>query len=165
MGGLGTQYGEIPGSFLLRIRHDWGMRLRVASERSQRHHMPLLEVRACQKCGKVSDNDVPTRITTVRHIGGGDGLAIHGFRGVIPWTTTEMGSIPVKRNGIDRWVHYRTPEKGAQNRSGDRLEPASGQSGGTPTPGIWCQLPKRHYTVFLPLSQLPWFLLDLEWTM
>ena len=67
------------------------------------------------------------------------------------------------RRWNDRWFHDGTSEKDARNRAIDRLEPSDGQSDGTPTPGIWHQIPKRHGTAPLTLSYMPGILSDLEW--
>ena len=64
--------------------HGRGTGLRVASERTQHSHWPLLEVQARYKHRKLSEDDVPTRSTMVRHAGGGGGSQMHRFVGVIP---------------------------------------------------------------------------------
>ena len=84
VGGIGTQCEEMLGSFLHQQRNDIGTGIIVDSEHTQRSHQPLLAVRAHRKNCKVSDDDVPTRSTMARHVGGGDGSEMHEFGGNIP---------------------------------------------------------------------------------
>ena len=53
-------------------------------ERYQRPHQTLPEVRDLCKRRKVLDNDVPTRINLVGHVGGGGGTAMYECGGIIP---------------------------------------------------------------------------------
>ena len=75
---------DMLGFFIHQQKHGRGTGIRSALERAQFSHWPLLVVRSCLKSYKVSDDDGPTRSTTVVHVGGGDGTAMHGFRVVIP---------------------------------------------------------------------------------
>ena len=56
----------------------------MASERNHCYRQPLPMVWACRKRLKVANNDVPTRSTTVRHIGGVGGSDMHRGGGVVP---------------------------------------------------------------------------------
>ena len=144
------------GVFLHRRWHNRRMGLRVASERARRYLQPLPEVRACLKFVKVSSDDMQTRSTTVRHVGEGVGSEMHGCRGVILWTSMEIHTMPLMWYWTDLWVHDVTSDKDVGVSVDNRLEPAAGKLDGTPTPGIWRQIPKIYNTVTIPLFLAAW---------
>ena len=151
-GGIGPRCGNIPGIFLRLIRHDKGTGIRGDLERAQCSYRTLLEIKACFKCFKVSDDDVPTWITAVRRFRGGGWSAMHRGGSVMPVITMETDTIPKMMSWTDYWVHDGTLENDVQDRASDRLEPAASQSDRTPTPGVWHQIPKIHIKVHLPLT-------------
>ena len=83
IGGLGTQCGEIPGSFVFQQRYDQVTGIRLSSERDQRPRRPLPMLQARRKRFKVFDGDVPDWINLVRCVRGYGESEMHVFWGII----------------------------------------------------------------------------------
>ena len=99
-------------------------------------------------------SDYTIQLRHIGNVGGGGGFEIHGFGGVVPWTTMETDTMTPMRLWTDFWVHDSTLENDVRDRAGNIMETASGQLDGTPTLGIWRHLPKMDDVVPLPFFQV-----------
>ena len=99
----------------------------------------------------------------VGDVGGGNGAEVHMGGRLVFSDNPKEDNLPGVWSGTHCGFHDGTTPPHAQEGALNILKPAAGQSDGTPTPGIRCDIPTVNKAMTLPLPWLPGVLTYMEW--
>ena len=126
----------MPGGLLCRRWHGGLTGPGLAATLDERPVRPLPKVWPCRKFRQVTYDDVPTRNTRVRDVGGDQGSEVHGGGRIVPGETHKKFPMP----GVWSWAHHgvngSTLLMHAWDGTRNQLDPVAGHPDGSPISGV-----------------------------